>query len=80
MKDIAPSNNLRKWFNHDHKKWEQFKKKYFAELNASDAAVNTLQQKTKGKRVTFLYSSKEEKFNNAVALKEYIESYVSPAR
>ena len=80
MKDIAPSSNLRKWFNHDHKKWEQFKKKYFDELNANAAAVRALLLKARGKKVTFLYSSKEERFNNAVALKEYIETYVSPAR
>ncbi|MEN6319712.1 MAG: DUF488 family protein [Syntrophaceae bacterium] len=73
VKEIAPSNDLRKWYGHDHKRWEEFKKRYFQELE--DRAELTEQlMKTYGKsRLTLLYAAKDESFNNATALKEYLE-------
>ena len=53
-------------------KWAEFKKRYFAELAASQDAVNELVGYVKKGQVTFLYSSKEPEKNNAVALNEYI--------
>ena len=47
QKDIAPSNSLRKWFGHDVKKWEEFKRRYFKELDKKGDAVNTVIEKTK---------------------------------
>jgi len=73
-KDIAPSSELRRWFGHDPEKWREFTSRYFAELNANPLAVNTLLSCLhKESRVTFVFGSKEEKFNNAVALKNYFE-------
>src|SRR4030067_3420521 len=72
LKEIAPSNQLRKWYGHDPKKWTQFREKYFNELKDKDELVNRIAGKVKEGTITFLYSSKEEKVNNAVALKEYI--------
>ena len=80
LKDIAPSTELRKWFDHEHGKWDQFKNKYFKELESNPESVKILIEKVKKSKVTILYSSKEERFNNAVALKEYIETYISPER
>ena len=73
LKEIAPSNELRKWYGHDPKKWAEFRKKYFKDLDTKRELVNQIVQQMKEGDVTLLYSSKEEKINNAVALKEYIE-------
>jgi len=73
-KEIAPSNALRAWYAHDPKKWPEFKRKYISELEANREALNAfLKQIGKGK-VTFLFSAKEARLNNAFALKEYIEN------
>ena len=72
FKEIAPSNELRKWYAHDPKKWTEFRKTYFSDLNMKRELVNQIVQKMKEGDVTLLYSSKEEKLNNAAALKEYI--------
>ena len=72
-KDVAPSHELRKWYQHDHDKWLEFKQRYFEELNNNDIAVNALKDQIKALNVTFLYASKEQVFNNAHALIEYLE-------
>ncbi len=74
LKDIAPSHDLRKWYAHDPKKWVEFKKKYFKELDNRKEMVHQILKKLKEGKVTLLFGSKEEKLNNAVALKEYIET------
>ena len=53
QKDIAPSNSLRKWFSHDEKKWDQFKNKYFKELDKNNDAVNTIMEKAKRARFSY---------------------------
>jgi uncharacterized protein YeaO (DUF488 family) len=72
LKEIAPSNQLRKWYGHDPEKWTEFREKYFNELKDKDELVHLIARKLEEGTITFLYSSKEEKINNAVALKEYI--------
>lgn len=77
QKDIAPSNSLGKWFGHDEKKWDEFKRRYFKELDKKRDAVNTVIEKANEQHsVTLLYATKEEKFNNAVALKEFLEEKI----
>jgi uncharacterized protein YeaO (DUF488 family) len=77
QKEIAPSNSLRKWFGHDEKKWNEFKRRYFKELDGKKELVNVILSKVKDESIsstiTLLYGTKEERFNNAVALKEYVE-------
>lgn len=73
-KKIAPSNELRRWYGHDPQKWSEFKSRYFAELDNNPDGVGELMGYVKGGTVSFVYGSKEQKLNNAVALKEYIES------
>lgn len=83
QKDIAPSNLLRKWFNHDEKKWNEFKRRYFIELDKKSELVNVILSKQKEKplsTITLLYGTKEDKFNNAVALKEYLEEKIKEYR
>lgn len=73
QKDIAPSTSLRKWFSHDEKKWNEFKRRYFKELDNNRESINIILDKTNDGSVTLLYSTKDERFNNAIALKEYLE-------
>ncbi len=72
LKDIAPSDELRKWFGHDPEKWDEFRRRYFKELKDKKDLVDLVIEKAHGE-VTLLYGTKEEKYNNAHALKEYIE-------
>ncbi len=74
MKDIAPGDSLRKWFSHDIRKWAQFKARYFEELKDRRELVDLVKEKEKNGAVTLLFGAKDETHNNAVALKEYIES------
>jgi len=74
-RDVAPSNELRKWYGHDHERWDEFKERYAAELGANAEAVDELVGAMgKSRIVTFVFSSKEEDLNNARALKEYLEA------
>lgn len=74
LKDIAPSDNLRKWFAHDEARWVEFKRRYFTELDSAPSAVEPMRMLLKqNESVTLLYSAKNIEFNNAVALKEYLE-------
>lgn len=70
-KDTAPSHELRKWFDHDPAKWDEFRARYFAELDANPIAVGALLE-TIGHCATFVFASKEERLNNAEALREYL--------
>ena len=75
LKEIAPSTELRKWFNHDPARWELFKSRYFKELDENSATVQKLLDEIKNHdSVTLLFSSKESHLNNAVALREYLLS------
>jgi len=74
LKDIAPSDELRKWFAHDPDKWDEFKRRYFAELISKQESVDLIKEKVRVGIVTLLFGAKEEKYNNAVALREYLEN------
>ena len=73
MKDLAPSAALRKWFNHDPEKWELFKSRYFKELDHHLDKVSVLIDDARHSHLTLVYVAKNEMYNNAVALKEYVE-------
>lgn len=73
LKEIAPSNELRKWFNHETEKWDEFKKKYTTALKDSVALEELLSFINKHKIITLVYSAKDEQHNQAVVLKEYLE-------
>ena len=72
-KDIAPSNELRKWYGHDPAKWDEFQKRYFAELDRNEAGVEALIEAMDKGPVSFVYGSTERTINNAEALKLYME-------
>jgi uncharacterized protein YeaO (DUF488 family) len=78
LKEIAPSDTLRKWFGHDPGKWEAFKKRYYRELDEpGNRATNKLAEIVREGRVTLVFSAKNERRNNAAALKEYMEERFS---
>lgn len=72
LKDVAPSTALRKWFAHDRTKWDVFKRRYFAELDARPDSVAELRAEMKKGRVTLLFSARDTECNQAVALREYL--------
>jgi uncharacterized protein YeaO (DUF488 family) len=74
QKDAGPSAELRKWFNHDPNKWEEFQRKYFAELDTRPQAWEPILKAAEHGTVTLLYSSHDTEHNNALALKNYIET------
>jgi len=73
LKEAAPSTELRQWFNHEPEKWTQFKRRYFKELRANKELLKPLFDRVRAGPVTFVFASREIRFNNAVALKEYVE-------
>jgi uncharacterized protein YeaO (DUF488 family) len=76
LKDVAPSTELRKWFMHDPSKWNEFRRRYFGELDRNLASWQPLVAAARKGRVTLLFSSHDAEHNNAVALKGYLESKV----
>lgn len=73
LRDIAPSTALRKWYGHDPARWPEFRRRYARELKHHSEAVKELRGLLKAHAtVTLLFSSKEEKLNNAAALKAYL--------
>ena len=74
LKEIGPSNELRKWFGHDPERWDEFKKRFFVELDQKKELVDQIITKAREGDVVLLFGAKDEVHNNAVALKEYIES------
>ncbi len=73
LKDIAPSDALRKRFGHDPDKWPEFKIKYIKELNTKEELVRRIRSGSKKGTVTLLFAAKDAEHNNAVVLKEQIE-------
>lgn len=72
-KSIAPSHDLRKWFDHDPDKWEEFKERYRKELFGSEAVNEMLDILEEQETVTFVFASKDEEYNSTVVLKEFLE-------
>ncbi len=76
LRDLAPSNTLRKWFHANPEEWAQFQKRYFKELAAPEAQLDLHKLRAlvrERKRLTLLYSSRNEARNNAVVLRDFLE-------
>lgn len=71
-KQTAPSTELRQWFNHDPAKWEEFRKRYVAELGQSPEAVRHLQSLAAQGPLTLLYAARDTEHNEAAVLKDYL--------
>jgi len=72
LKEVAPSNELRKWFAHDPSKWPEFKRRYIAELKTVGAPLALLRQQLSQGKVTLLYGARDEEHNEAVVLLEML--------
>ncbi|MCM4167265.1 hypothetical protein KCTC52924_02846 [Arenibacter antarcticus] len=73
IKDIAPSNKLRKWFDHDPEKFEEFEKKYRIELKEKEKELKELREKAKEKTLSLLYGAKDTTHNQAIVLQKVLE-------
>ncbi len=73
LKDIAPSPELRKWFNHDPAKWSEFKRRYTAELKKNPEASKPILDAARNGNVTLLYSARDTEHNSALLLKQYLD-------
>ena len=74
MKDVAPSTTLRKWFNHEQAKWEEFKHRYIEELESNEKEVKQLLDLAAKEKITLLFAARDTLYNHAVVLKEYLVS------
>jgi uncharacterized protein YeaO (DUF488 family) len=75
LKEIAPSEELRKWFGHDPARWKEFVHRYRAELKHNQTALAQLHDLAKHGRVTLLYAAHDHEHNNAVALAAYLHDH-----
>lgn len=70
LKEIAPNTELRKWFDHDPGKWEEFKNQYRAELKDNHEQIRLLKQELERGIVTLVYAAKDEEHNQAIVIQE----------
>jgi uncharacterized protein YeaO (DUF488 family) len=70
FKELAPSAELRKWFGHDPERWEEFRRRYRAELAGKGEQLDELRKLARAQAVTLLYAAHDEAHNNAVVLQE----------
>ena len=78
-KEIAPSNELRKWFSHVPEKYDEFKKLYTLELDAGEISKNfenLCKKEMQDRNVTLLYAAKNKKYNHAVVLREWLKERI----
>jgi len=73
LKDVAPSTELRRWFGHDPKKWDEFRQRYRKELKQKDEAINLLMSKAKAGTITLIYAARDEDHNGALVLQEFLQ-------
>jgi uncharacterized protein YeaO (DUF488 family) len=73
LKDAAPSDSLRQWFGHKPDRWAEFKAQYHRELEGNYELVAELRKQARKGSITLLFSAKDERHNNAVALVEYLQ-------
>jgi uncharacterized protein YeaO (DUF488 family) len=77
LKAVSPSDKLRTWFGHDPAKWEQFRGRYFGELDHKPGAWRVLLEAAQEGDVTLVFSARDTERNNAVALKSYLEEMLA---
>jgi len=80
LKDVAPSMELRKWFRHDPAKWEEFRRRYFVELEAKPETWQPIIEAARHGNVTLIYSSHDTEHNNAIALQEFLSARLSKSK
>ena len=73
LKEVAPSSELRKWFAHEPEKWKKFRVHYETELRHNEHLLEMLVRKARQGPITLLYAARDEKHNEALVLKEFLE-------
>lgn len=73
IKEIAPSTELRKWFNHEEERFPEFSKRYKKELENHKGLIDSLLEKAEKNQLTLVYGAKDEVHNQAVVLKEFLD-------
>jgi uncharacterized protein YeaO (DUF488 family) len=74
LKELAPSDSLRKWFAHDPANWAEFQRRYFAQLEENPMGWQPILKAAREGTVTLVFSAKDAEHNNAVALKRFLEA------
>lgn len=72
MRDIAPSNQLRKWFGHDPARWNEFRRRYAAEVHKNPHLLEQLRSVARDGPITLVYSARDEAHNDAIVLRDLI--------
>lgn len=80
LREVAPSTALRKWFGHDPKKWPEFQKRYTSELEKNPGAWAPLLDAARRGKITLLFGARDTEHNNAVGLKDFLESRLKARR
>lgn len=73
LKNVAPSSDLRKWFDHDPAKWATFREKYLTELHHGSDELSTLMNLTHSGKVTLIYAAHDKIHNHALVLRDFLE-------
>ena len=76
LKEVAPSDKLRKWFSHDVARWTEFERRYRAELDETPEAWQPIIDRAKHGDITLLYSAKDTEHNNAVVLLHFLRHHI----
>jgi uncharacterized protein YeaO (DUF488 family) len=73
LKEVAPSSELRRWFGHDRRKWDEFRRKYEAELSGQTDLLSELRQAARDGPLTLVYSARDQEHNQAVVLRDVLK-------
>lgn len=74
MKQIAPSDELRRWFNHDPARWDEFRERYMRELKGHTELLDHIRKLAKAGPVTLIYGAKDQQHNEATVLRDLLDS------
>lgn len=72
IKDIAPSTSLRKWFGHEPARWQEFRRRYAAEVHEHPETLNELRNMARRGPITLVFSAHDELHNDAVVLRDIL--------
>lgn len=78
LREVAPSNELRRWFDHDPQKWLAFQQGYRNEIDVKSESWKRLLTAASEGDITLIYGAHDKEYNNAVALKVYLEEHITP--
>jgi len=80
LKDVAPSDELRRWFGHAEDRWPEFQRRYRAELNQKKELLRPLLEAARQGDITLVYGARDERHNNAIVIKACLEAYLHSAK